>query len=108
MDADEPLPAQPEITLIFDGDRISGNSACNRYFAGVKESGEAPGDLRVSEIGGTRMACPEEVMTLENRYLEALGSATRYSFVAGKLALTWHKDGVTSTLLFVPRPPQEQ
>jgi heat shock protein HslJ len=103
LDANESLAEQSEITLVFDGDRISGKSACNRYFAGVKETGKLPGDLRVSEIGGTRMACPEEVMTLENRYLAALGSVTRYSFLAGKLALTWRKGNVTGTLLFVPR-----
>jgi heat shock protein HslJ len=109
LDANEPLAAQAEITLVFDGDRISGKSGCNRYFAGVTETGELPGDLSVSNIGGTRMACPEEVMTLETRYLEALGSVTRYSFQAGKLALTWRKDDVTDTMLFVPRkPPPEK
>jgi len=87
LEINGPLAAEPVITLVFDGDRISGSSACNRYFAGVKETGELPGDLHISEIGGTRMACTEEVMTLENRYLEALGSVTRYSFMAGKLAL---------------------
>jgi heat shock protein HslJ len=103
LDANEPLATQPEITLVFDGDRISGKSACNSYFAGVKETGELPGNLHVSNIGGTRMACPEEVMALENRYLEALGKVTRFSFMAGKLALTWQKDGANGTLLFVPR-----
>jgi len=106
MEKNEPLAAQPEITLVFDGDRISGKSACNRYFAGAKEGGELPGDLHISDIGGTRMACPEEVMNLENRYLEALGSVTRYSFMAGKLVLTWRKNGKTGTLLFIPRQPQ--
>jgi heat shock protein HslJ len=105
LDANKPLAAQPEITLLFDGDRVSGKSACNRYFAGVKETGEQPGDLRISRIGGTRMACPKELMNLENRYLEALGKVTRYSFQAGKLALTWRKDAETGTLLFVPRQP---
>jgi heat shock protein HslJ len=103
----ESLAPQPEITLVFDGERISGSSACNRYFAGVKETGELPGDLHISEIGGTRMACPEEVMTLENRYLEALGSVTRYSFMAGKLALSWRKNGASGTLLFIPRQPKQ-
>jgi heat shock protein HslJ len=107
LDVNEPLAPQPEITLVFDGDRISGSSACNRYFAGVKETGELPGDLHISEIGGTRMACPEEVMTLENRYLEALGSVTRYSFMAGKLALSWRKNGASGTLLFIPRQPKQ-
>jgi heat shock protein HslJ len=103
LDVKEPLAAEPEITLVFDGDRISGKSACNRYFAGVKEGDELPGDLHISDIGGTRMACPEEVMNLENRYLEALGKVTRYSFMSGKLALTWWNDGATGALLFVPR-----
>jgi heat shock protein HslJ len=101
--AEPPLAPQPEITLAFDGDRISGRSGCNRYFARVKETGELPGDLKVSEIGGTRMACPEEIMALENRYRQALGYVTRYSFVAGKLALTWRKDDTLGTLLFIPR-----
>jgi len=106
-DASEPPAAEPEITLVFDGDRISGKSGCNRYFAVVKEGGELPGDLHISEIGGTRMACPNEVMTLENRYLEALGEVTRYSFQTGKLALAWRKDTVSGTLLFVPRKLQQ-
>jgi heat shock protein HslJ len=107
LEMSEPLAAEPEITLVFDGDRISGTSGCNRYFAGVKEGGELPGDLRISEIGGTRMACPKEVMTLENRYLGALGNVTRYSFQTGKLALTWRKGNVSGTLLFVPRKSQQ-
>jgi heat shock protein HslJ len=107
LDANEPLAAQPEITLVFEGDRISGKSACNRYFAEAKEGAELPGDLHISDIGGTRMACPEEVMNLENRYLDALGKVTRYSFLSGKLALTWWNDGATGALLFVPRQPQQ-
>jgi heat shock protein HslJ len=105
---DEPLAAQPEITLVFDGNRISGKSACNRYFAGVKPASELPDEIRVSGIGSTRMACPDEVMALESRYLEALADVTRFSFVAGKLALTWKKDGATHTMLFVPRQPKQQ
>jgi len=105
--ADPPLADQPQITLAFDGRRISGTSGCNRYFAGVKETGELPGDLKVSEIGGTRMACPEEIMDLENRYLEALGNVTHYSFLAGKLVLTWRKNDASGTLSYAPRPPQQ-
>ena len=43
LDVNEPLAPQPEITLVFDGDRISGKSACNRYFAGVKEGWRTAG-----------------------------------------------------------------
>lgn len=105
---DTPLAAQPEITLAFDGERISGSSGCNRYFASVKETGELPGDLEISKIGGTRMACPEKIMALEKRYLEALGHVTRYSFMAGKLALTWQKGDAMGTLLFVLQHTNKQ
>jgi heat shock protein HslJ len=106
LKSDEPLAAQPEITLVFDGDRISGKSGCNRYFATVKPAGGLPGGLRVSRIGSTRMACPDDIMARETGYLEALAAATRFSFVSGKLALTWKKDGVTHSMLFVPRQQQ--
>ena len=49
------------------------------------------------------MACPDTIMATEERYLEALGNVTRYSFLTGKLALTWEKDGVMNTMLFIPR-----
>jgi len=107
LDMNKPLAAHPEITLVLEGDRISGKSGCNRYTATVKEGRDLPGDLHISGIGGTRMTCPEEVMNLETRYLEALGEASRYSFMSGKLALTWWKNGATGTLLFVPRQPQQ-
>jgi heat shock protein HslJ len=103
----ESVPVQPEVTLVFDGERLTGKSACNRYFA-IVTAGDMPGDLAVSQIGGTRMACPGEVMDHESNYLEALGNVARYGFLVGKLVLTWRKDGVTNTMLFVPREHQEQ
>jgi len=107
LDVNEPLAEHPDITLILEGDRITGKSGCNRYFATAKEGRDLPGDLHISDIGGTRMACPEEVMALENRYLDALGKVSRYSFLSGKLALTWWKNGTTRALLFIPRQPQQ-
>jgi heat shock protein HslJ len=101
-----PAPTEPEITLTFDGSRLTGKNACNRYFADAR-SGDAPGALVISGIGGTRMACPDEVMSLENRFLGALGNTTGYGFQSGKLALTWLQDNAVQTLLFSSRTPQE-
>lgn len=106
LEWNEPAPPRPEVTLVFDGERITGKSACNRYFAGV-QAGDMPGDLVISEIGGTRMACPDEVMSMENHYLEALGNTTRHSFLFGKLALTWQQNKAVHTMRFAPRIPQE-
>ena len=87
------------ITLRLDGDKLVGGSGCNRYFAGVKD-GEVPGDLNIGPIGGTRMACPGEAMTSEQRYLRALGASSRFNFLAGDLLLTGEHDGQLTTLRF--------
>ena len=102
LSGNDPVPEQPEVTLIFDGEQMVGNSGCNRYFVTPHE-GEMPGDLTMGPIGSTRMACPTEVMQLESRYLDALGNVTRYGFITGKLALTWQKDSASKTMLFEPR-----
>jgi heat shock protein HslJ len=102
LERDAPAPTQPEVTLAFEGNRVSGKSGCNRYFGSVKV-GEMPGAISMGPIGGTRMACPNTIMAIEDHYLEALGNVTSYSFLAGKLALTWEKGGVTHTMLFIPR-----
>ena len=99
LDRNKPLPAGPRVTLVFAGGRISGSSGCNRYFASVSD-GDMPGDLTVSRVGSTRMACPPADMELENSYLSALGSVTKLGFLNGKLALSWQQDGLLQTLLF--------
>lgn len=102
LNRDQPAPAEPAITLVFESDRVVGTSGCNRYFAGVWE-GDMPGDVTFGPVGGTRMACPENVTNLEYRYLEALGGIEKYSFLAGKLALTARVKDSFVTMLFAPR-----
>jgi heat shock protein HslJ len=94
----EPAPTGLEITLTVEDGRIGGSSGCNRYFADIEES--QPGNIGVSEIGSTRMACPEDVMESESRYLAAIVGVNKYSFLAGKLALSYRSDEAFHTLLF--------
>ena len=101
---EDPAPAEPAITLVFEGERIVGSSGCNRYFAGV-EAGKAPGELKIGPAGATRMACPEDEMALEDRYLKALGRVVRFAFVTGRLVLTWSQDDATGIMLFAPGQP---
>jgi heat shock protein HslJ len=98
---DDPAPAEPEISLAFTDDGVTGSSGCNRYF-GSPVAGESPGDLVFGPLGGTRRACPEPAMQLEQRYLKALGSVLKFGFVAGKLALTYRDGDGVATLLFAP------
>ena len=95
------ISEEAEVSLAFGEGQISGKSACNRYSASV-EQGEAPGDLKIGMAMGTRMACPGELMDLEYKYLDALSHVTGFSFLVGKLALTWEKDDAWSTMLFAP------
>lgn len=100
---DEPAPAEPEITLVVEGDQLSGSSGCNRYFGRIEEP--STGELSLGPLGSTRMACPEEEMNLETRYLEALANTEGYSFLAGRLALTYRVEEGFETLLFDTRQP---
>jgi heat shock protein HslJ len=95
---EERAPEEPEITLTFEGGRAAGAGGCNRYFANVGET--SPGEISFGQIGATMMACPEDDMALEQRYHRALEGVTGYSFIAGKLALTYYDDGSMRTLLF--------
>jgi heat shock protein HslJ len=49
------------------------------------------------------MACPDEVMRLEGRYLKAIGEVAGYSFLAGKLVLAYGDGDVVGAMLFEPR-----
>ena len=95
------LPEDIEISLLFQDDRVSGNSGCNSYFAGVL----APkaGELAFNGMGATRMACPEPRMDLERRYLSALAGATGYRFLAGRLVLTCDTDEGPQALVFTAK-----
>ncbi len=102
MSRDEPLPDGLKVTLVFSNGRVAGHGACNRYFGSVTAAG-GPADITLSQLGSTRMACPPAAMELEDRYLQALRSVTGFSFLNGKLALTWQQDGDVNRLLFIPK-----
>ena len=101
---DEDLaPPSPEITLTLEAERISGHAGCNRYFAARGPAGERPTDLRFGPIGATRMACPEPAMSLERRYLDALGAVVGFGFAPGRLRLRWARDDARGELVFEAR-----
>jgi heat shock protein HslJ len=75
------------ITLSFEGeDRISGNGGCNGY-GGIYTLGEA-GEITLSEIVGTLIACADTQMTTqESIYLSALSGVTHYELTERQLTL---------------------
>jgi heat shock protein HslJ len=82
---DNPVPAHPRVTIVFDGNRVSGSGGCNGYFGTV--TAEASGKLGFSAMGTTMMACPAPAMDLERRYLRTLGGGSTYWFMAGRLVI---------------------
>ena len=77
------------VTLTVDGTKANGSSACNRYFADLTIS---DGTVAFGGIGGTEMACADDLMNLEAAYLAALARVTDWSRVGETLTLTG--DGV--------------
>ena len=95
-----------EITLQFDQDRIAGKSACNRY-NGTLSEGNMPGEIRLDgPMATTRMMCPPLQMDAEQRYLRALENLQRYSFTAGRLALSWSGEDGMGELIFSRLSPE--
>jgi heat shock protein HslJ len=103
FDRNAPAPADPEITLAFSDGRFVGSGGCDRYAADVTES--SPGQIAVGPVSATRMVCGPPADDLQQRYLRALESARRYSFVAGTLAFAYEQDGAPGTLRYTPRKP---
>ncbi len=87
----QPLPVGVEPPLVlFERDTVRGFAGCNRFNATVKET--KPGVIEIGLAAGTRKACPQPAMDLEDGFLAQLAKVRGYTFLAGQLALTW-QDG---------------
>lgn len=96
--AEQPVAADPRYTVTFANGRLSGLAHCNRYTGGYEQP--APGELKVSPMAATLMACPGE--SIASEFLRALGGATRYELRGARLLLSYGDGGV---LAFVPDQP---
>lgn len=97
---DEAMPEGIEITLQFQDTTIAGKAACNRYTGSVAP-GDSPGSLSLAgPMAMTRMMCPPLLMEWEQRYAAALEGLAQFTFVAGKLVLSWRADDESGTLVF--------
>ncbi len=68
------------VTLTFSEDgKLSGSTNCNRYFGEYLRQGDT---LSFMPLGVTRMACAEALMYQEQRFLNALQAAERFSIDA--------------------------
>ena len=103
----EPASAEPEVTLSYLDGRLAGAGGCNRYFAGAR-AGDMAGDLTVGPAGSTRMACPDPLTQVEDRFLAQLAGVNKFGFMAGQLMLGYEIDGVRGVMLFGRRAPADE
>jgi len=90
----EAIPDGVEVTLEYDGERISGNGGCNQYSGGATfDDGTVTID---AELMSTMMACEDPAAAVEGQYLEALPRAAGFVVEDGELRLT---DGDDEPLL---------
>ena len=101
FDRAEAVPDQVAITLKFEEEKISGSAGCNQYFAAVRE-GDRPGEITIGAAGATRMACAEQIMNAESRFLGALANVIRYDLAGERLALTYREEEGHRVLLLTP------
>ena len=77
--------ARTTMTFGTDG-QVSGETSCNRYFAGFKVKGT---QLQIGEVGVTKRACVPAVMDQEMRFLNAINAVSSYHIdSAGMLVLS--------------------
>lgn len=74
--SDDPVPQTVSVTMTFNADgRLAGSSGCNRYFASYTLSGNS---MSVSEVGGTKRACPPSEMETESTFVDTLEDVIRW------------------------------
>ena len=83
--------------VLFESEgQFAGHAGCNRFFGSYRIDGSA---IEIGPLGATRMACPEDVMDRERRFLDALGAAVR--FQRDKTELTLFDDADEPVARFV-------
>ena len=74
-----------QATLAFpEPGKIAGNGSCNRFFGTAEINGSA---IKLGPLASTRMACAENVMDQETKYLQRLQSAERFEWKDPYLAV---------------------
>ncbi|MGA4507787.1 META domain-containing protein [Propionibacteriaceae bacterium G1746] len=80
------------VTLVVDGDRISGSDGCNAYFGklSVQDFSGTTGRLVVGDVTSTLIGCPAEVQQVADWFMRLLHD--RPTFVVDGNRLTLRAD----------------
>ena len=78
------IPQDANITINFADNKINGNSGVNSYFGGYKIKNNS---ILTANAATTLMAGPEELMKIEQRFLETLQNSPRITYSNTTLSL---------------------
>ena len=80
-----PVIDDTTLTMLYDGERVSGTAGCNNYF-GAASIGEK---VEFGQLGSTMMMCqePEGLMEQEQRFLSHLGTTDTITSEGERLQL---------------------
>lgn len=93
---DGPLVDRSRVTLVFDGDAVRASAGCNTFTGTASIDG---GRLVVTGLGGTEMACSDDLMAQEEWYTGFLAGSPVLVLDADTLTLTGDRDTLTLTRL---------
>ncbi|WP_216746080.1 DUF4377 domain-containing protein [Paucihalobacter ruber] len=79
---EQPFNREPVLTFSPKQNQVTGNTGCNRLFGKIFKENN---NLRLENIGTTRMACDDD--GLEQAFLEALETVSAYQIQDGVLML---------------------
>jgi heat shock protein HslJ len=89
--AGEAVLPDVEATIQFeDGGRVSGRASCNQFGGSASVSGES---ITFEPLILTRMACQDSIMAQEDRYVEALQAAQRFTVNGDELLMYSSAEG---------------
>ncbi len=81
---EQEFPQNANITINFADNKINGNSGVNSYFGGYKIKNNS---ILTANAATTLMAGPEELMKIEQRFLEILQNSPRITYSNTALSL---------------------
>jgi heat shock protein HslJ len=98
--AEQPLVEGSEITLMLGGGQAGGSGGCNSYGGTYQVDGNS---IRFDEIIRTERACADQRVTeQEQRYFQALETASEYQVEGDRLRITYN--GGEGLLIFESAP----
>ena len=97
----QPAPSDPQVTISFGEDRISGFGGCNNFTSRFSLGDVMPLVMTTSSVTATGKACPGPILGQETAYFTALQNVSHWGYVYGRLALYYKDDsGKLNRLLF--------